>query len=31
MDGVRAAIRAGSLDDYSRAVLAGEGPYAAVA
>ncbi|MEA2440427.1 MAG: queuine tRNA-ribosyltransferase [Thermoleophilaceae bacterium] len=27
MEGVRAAIRAGALDDYSRRVLAGEGPY----
>jgi queuine tRNA-ribosyltransferase len=27
MDGVRAAIRAGSFEDYSRLVLAGEGPY----
>jgi queuine tRNA-ribosyltransferase len=26
MDGVRAAIRSGSLDEYSRGVLAGEGP-----
>jgi queuine tRNA-ribosyltransferase len=29
MDGVRAAIKAGTLDEYSRRVLAGDGPYAA--
>ena len=29
MDGVRAAIRSGSLEQYSRRVLAGEEPYAA--
>jgi queuine tRNA-ribosyltransferase len=27
MDGIRAAIRAGRLDDYSRRVLAGDAPY----
>jgi queuine tRNA-ribosyltransferase len=27
MDGVREAIRAGSFEDYSRRVLAGDGPY----
>src|SRR3954463_11841354 len=29
MDGIRAAIRSRTLDDYSQRVLAGEGPYAA--
>ena len=27
MDGIRSAIREGRLEDYSRGVLAGDGPY----
>ncbi|MEA2457340.1 MAG: queuine tRNA-ribosyltransferase, partial [Thermoleophilaceae bacterium] len=31
MDGIREAIRAGRLEDYSRGILAGEGPYGTAA